>query len=234
MATYVTPARKEFLRENVFVTEMMHVLALFPNALPILTRHGDEAGGDFNDLIQEFAKETILLQDPDEMARWLAPLWTAKTVDNFNCYLADVLSIVFRRCPETLKCNKTVTFEQVLDCESLDEVLQKLASLKVEELAYNGFEEMWKYLKDRVGIQVDLDEANCQAVGEAIAIRNIVVHNRGRVNARFLKETRLPHLAHGDRFSVKADRLNCYLNALEAAACRVDEEVIQKFKLTGS
>jgi len=231
MPTPVTSAQKTFLDESVLVAELMHVVALFPQGLPILQEHGHEGPPGFQDNINVFVQKTQLFRDKDELAKWFVPVWTAKAVDNFNCYLSDVLTLVLLSCPDALKSKKSVTYEEVLDCPSRDDVVRLLATKAVDALGHKGFDEVKRFLTDRLGISVSADADAEKTVREAIAVRNIVVHNRGRVNARFLQETGMSDVSDGGPLRSSVTRMREYLGALEQLVEEIDEELIKKFHL---
>lgn len=153
----------------------------------------------------------------------------SRDVDNFQCYLADVFHILFRARPEILKSGQKISVVDVLNCSSLDEVVTMVAARKVDELAYGGFQVIRKYLVDRIGIPDIKDTEQLRLVTEAIAVRNIIVHNRGHINARFLEETARTDLVVGNVFTFDLNELDKYFHAIQAVSYHIDRELVTKF-----
>jgi len=153
----------------------------------------------------------------------------SRGVDNFQCYLSDVFHILFRARPEILKSGQKISVLDVLNCSSLDEVVTMLVARKVDELAYGGFQVIRKYLVERIAIPDITDAEQLRLVTEAIAVRNIIVHNRGHINARFLEDTGRTDLVIGNVFAFALNELSSYLDAIQTTSYHIDCELVSKF-----
>src|SRR6266511_3891545 len=65
-----------------------------------------------------------------------------RSVDNYLTYLSELLALLFRTRPETLRSSETVPLEEVLRHMSMDELIAALAERRVERLAYLGMADL--------------------------------------------------------------------------------------------
>ena len=69
----------------------------------------------------------------------------------------------------------------------------------IDELTHSGFLAISRYLDRDLGVEVEFDQEKLALATEAIAMRNIIVHNRGRADERFLRATGRNDLAIRER-----------------------------------
>ena len=110
-------------------------------------------------------------------------LWRA--VDNFLTYNAQILALVFRTHPATLKSKETERLDQILQYTSMNELIAALADKRVNELSYKGIHDLERYLSEKIGFDLFSDEETRGNIWFLVEARNLVVHNRGIVNTLF-------------------------------------------------
>lgn len=161
----------------------------------------------------------------------LAEVYISRGVDNFQCYLTDVLRSVFIARPETLRSKQEVTIEEVLQCGSISEFVARIAEKKADELTNSGFPAIMNFMKERLGVSIAIDDGWKDLTTLAIAIRNIIVHNRGYANERFLRLTSDKTLKPGERVAITQRLALCLIHGVERFAKAIDEALVSKFKL---
>jgi len=78
---------------------------------------------------------------PDERLRFstheplLQEMVVVRFVDNFLCYLGELLALIFGTRPETLRSSEQERIDFVLQYDSMDELRAALAEKRVERLA---------------------------------------------------------------------------------------------------
>jgi hypothetical protein len=124
-----------------------------------------------------------------------------RIVDSFQRILVEFVGEIFKSKPETLipAISEKVDAADVLRCATLDEFRQRMAAKALRRLG--GFEKTLSFMQ-RLGVDIGLDESTAKVVTEAIAIRNIIVHNGGCVNEEFLQMTGRTDVKVGYRVSV--------------------------------
>jgi hypothetical protein len=223
-----------YIREELYVKELLTLANFFVVLSPILERHSSERHSseideELADSYKAFWQNLSFRKQPDLLGKLWLEIMLCRSVDNFNSYLADVIHSVFKVRPEALRSSEKITIEEVLNCGSLDEFVELWAARKVEALSYGGFFEIKKYLTDRIGIEDDFDERQIASAVEAIATRNIIVHNRGRINERFLKDARRQDLKPRDTIQISREQTFAYCHSLERIVTQIDKLLIQKF-----
>jgi hypothetical protein len=201
MGTNVTRALHDFLKETVFAGELVYAAALFGEALPILERHATEGPGGFAEKMQEFLKNTQLFGDQHEFPKWVLPRYVALTVDNFDVYLRDVPKSVhatFRKSSRRRAGRDSALTRPV----------------------YDNF-------IDKFGIE-RVPEDDYKLMARAGAIRDVVVHNRARVDDKLRKRTRLD-LSDGADVQVSISEFQDYHAALQRCAKFIDGKMLAKY-----
>lgn len=150
-------------------------------------------------------------------------------VDDFLIYLSELFGLIFRTEPGTLRSGEKIAIEEVLQHESLDEVVAYLANRRAERLAYAGLRAIAAELENDLGFELfqenDLDRA-VQVVGA----RNLVVHNRGVINAMYLR--RVPDGGvPEERLPIDGAFVLGSLDFLAAASRGIDGRAVAKFIL---
>jgi hypothetical protein len=64
---------------------------------------------------------------------------------------------------------------------------------------------------------------------EAVAVRNLVVHNRGRVSRRFLRNFPKPNLRLGELMPITFDELSEWKDAINRSVKLIDDAILAKF-----
>lgn len=90
---------------------------------------------------------------------------------------------------ELLKSEKTLTFKEICDFNSIDSLIEHMAQKEVDKNLDDGIDEFEKYIDKRFGLPVEKEFLEWKTVREASYRRNIIVHNRGRTNEKYCSKT---------------------------------------------
>jgi hypothetical protein len=160
-----------------------------PLFIAALSKIGDSSAEKVAQLVNFAYSDFEVVNKPGPADRLFGEVLLRLIVDNFHCYLADVLRLVFLTDPRTLRSSDRVEVEEVLDCVSIEEFASRMAERKTDELSYKGFSSIVGFISDRLGVEMDTEANHFRLATEAIAARNLVVHNRCRANERFIRVT---------------------------------------------
>lgn len=177
-------------------------------------------------------QEWQLVEDISEFWRMCDETVISRVVDAFDRYLVGVVELVLRKEPRLLKSGTTMRADEILEFSTLDEVRERLISKKVDELSYAGFPAIVQYIRDRFGAPLTLPDEIFRLATEAIAVRNIVVHNGGVVNRRFVDQTQRVDLAVGTIYTLGTHEVLDLIHAVGAAADLIDKALIEHFTLS--
>jgi hypothetical protein len=161
----------------------------------------------------------------------LLQAFLARFVDNFEVYLVDILREVLQQKPEILSSrHQTVTLEHLLQFQTIDDLIQDIIENKVNSLSYKGFSDLHQWYEEK-GIPLVVKREHEQAIIEMIATRNIIVHNRGRVDERYLRTVPTSTCKIGELRELEVDDLFNGLSILNNIVSATDQEIAQKFNL---
>ncbi len=179
------------------------------------------------DWIQE-DKNFDQLIDKNYYKHFFGQMAYSRSVNNFITYLKDLLEEVAIKKPEVLKSKDQETLEFILGFDDINELRRTIAKNKIGKLFYSGLLDIEKFFKDHLGI--DLFGKEYDSIDLIISIRNLIVHNRGRINSEFKKK--FPARGEiGDYYSFAYEdisKLNIELNNLTV---EIDKKVSAKFGL---
>ena len=132
-------------------------------------------------------------------AQQFMEMFFARTVDNFQCYIVDLIRAVLRKKPQILTTSQpSISVETLLRFSSKEEIVHHIIERKVNSLAYQGFKELQGWCTER-GIPIVLPAARQRyELPEIIATRNIIVHNRGSVDEKYLDASAKPSFKIGE------------------------------------
>jgi hypothetical protein len=112
---------------------------------------------------------------------------------SYLAYLSELLGLVFKTTPETLRSSDQVRLDEVLRHTSMGELISFLAERRVERLAYLGMADLAADLSDKLSFALFERPDDLQNAVRINAMRNLIVHGRAIVNARFVEQ--LPEYA---------------------------------------
>jgi hypothetical protein len=154
-------------------------------------------------------------------------------VNNFLCYLAELLQLCMVLRPELLRSSETVRLDDILSFNNFSDVIEYLSEKKINDLSYGGMRDIESFVKSRLGALLWMDDNERMLLILATELRNIVTHNRGRVNRLFLNK--IQGLAHafsfeiGNRHRIEFYDLVLLANNMATIAIRLDEQPAVKF-----
>ena len=164
----------------------------------------------------------------------LLEMFVSRLVDNFQSYLVDLIRLVLRSRPTMLSTSQqSLTLEELLKYGSIEELVHDVIERKVNSLSYEGFTELHAWCADR-GIPLQVSGQSRIAVIELIATRNVIAHNRGIVDERYVRIVGSPRFALGAHRALEVDDLFDALGILHRVVFETDEAAIQTFGLSST
>ena len=208
MATQIEAERgRNQTQVTAYLTE------LFQGADPLAT---------LENLTRSFSEDSLLFR------RLWMELALQRAVNNFHCYLADLLLSVLLARPRILSPSQ-VLMADVLEAGSVEEFAADVAARKISSLSYGGFAAMKDYIVKTLKIPLDLEDSLQRQAVEAINVRNAIVHNRGRADSHFIRQASRTDLATGDLVPINKNLLSGWLRGLETAAESIDRAFVEKY-----
>jgi hypothetical protein len=151
-----------------------------------------------------------------------------RIMENFETYLADILAEIYIEKPEMLKSKETLTLDEVLRFECRDDLIKYISEKRVNNLQMQGLKAIRKHVAEQHGLNWFTDEDET-FLDRAMLTRNVIVHNKSRVNHIYLKK--YPDCGHelGHKLKVKAYAESMVPRILEIAS-KLDLITAEKFE----
>ena len=150
----------------------------------------------------------------------LLEMFLNRAVDNFQVYLVDAIRVVLHKQPRVLADRKLeLSLGYILKFDSIDALAKEIVEGKLQSLSYQGFGELV------------LPEAARPQLVEYLALRNIVVHNRGRIDERYMKAVPNFRGTIGIKRTIDVDDLLQAFQVLDNVVSMTDTAIADKFSL---
>lgn len=121
--------------------------------------------------------------------QYFGQLSYARLIDNVLTYFKDVLAEVILKVPNILKSTKDkADFEFILNCESITELRIALAEKKITTLFYGNIDKIEEFFINQLNIELFKTTDDRTEFAIATKNRNLIVHNRGRINADYVRK----------------------------------------------
>ena len=171
----------------------------------------------------------------DELKRHrqlILEIMLVRHTEAYLSYLADLLFEIFTQRPETLRSSDRVEVSQVLQHDSIRDLVRELAQRKVDSLSYSSFADLAEFFSERFRLAIAPDETLSKIV-EAIEIRNISVHNRCVINEKYVSRLGLAHDCIGKRRALGIEYLDLLLPMFCHSVRSLDGAARKKLGLKG-
>jgi hypothetical protein len=155
----------------------------------------------------------------------------SRSFDNFSTYLKDLLSEIVRIRPEVLRSNEKEQLDFILSFESIDDLRDAIAEKKIDQLFYSGIADILKFFEQKLSVQLIADENQRSDLTLASAYRNLIVHNRGRINREFLKKHSDKCYKEGQLIELDWQDVSSHNLFYQRIIVRTDNLVSKKFGL---
>ena len=135
---------------------------------------------------KESTKDRVMFERLQQFAAYQSEIITIRSVDNFYCYISDILQHAMSKRPEMLKSREMVSLEDILNFSRNSDLVKFLVDRKINELSYGGIDKLQEFIKNRIGLKITSNKKQLQLLKIGIELRNIYTHNRGKVNDLFI------------------------------------------------
>ena len=107
-------------------------------------------------------------------------------------------------------------------------MIEEVAELAVVNYMHQGLKNISQLFDKKLGIKIYRGDKEFERIFIAVEIRNLLVHNNGIINRKFLQKTKLS-LKRGNKIKIKEDYLMKTADLLFNTAIYIDQQVKQKF-----
>ncbi|MCA1567274.1 MAG: hypothetical protein LC803_16800 [Acidobacteria bacterium] len=187
---------------------------------------------EFSKSWEEIKDEPLRMSKEKERFDYLlSSMIFTKAVDNFLCYLADVLSEVFTVRPEILKSNETKRVDWILSFNDFNALVSAIAEDKVLTLSHSNIKDLDKYMQEKLGLPLLEVPELLEQLTAFIEYRNLIVHNRGIVNSLSKKKSKLIDEPAGTKTVLEWEEIWYTMEFLCVAMNHIDQRIADKFNV---
>jgi hypothetical protein len=145
-------------------------------------------------------------------------------------YISSALRLVYLQQPNSLRSSEKVDINFIFQYSSLDELLVALLERKVRALSFQSLSDLNADLSRRLGMPLFADDNQRDRAVYLTALRNLIVHNQGVVDERFMRlYPDAPGV--GTRIQIGANENSEAIRFLIDWIMDLDVRMIEKFSL---
>jgi hypothetical protein len=122
-----------------------------------------------------------------------------------DAFMSDSMRIICQTCPEVLKSDKTMNWTDILSCGEWDKILDWIIEKFVYDFGWQSLRKRLEILDKRIGLAIDFADEQIRQIEAAELVRNLITHNGGNINQKYIDATGQINLAVGQRFPLDAD-----------------------------
>lgn len=193
----------------------------------------DEKGGYYRLEFMKRGEAVPQIQDPFRQYKYYLPvvreLILRSIVDQFSAYLSSIVTEVYLQKPETL-FSRTIEVKRLLT-ETREEIIASLAEQSADEIQRSGFVKYLQAVEKTFGVSFALPDGLAQQISRDIMIRNLLVHNRGRIDRRSVTVLGLQKTALGRTLAIEDSQIQQAAFSQGVAAFHIDRRLTEKFDL---
>jgi len=153
----------------------------------------------------------------------------SRAVDSYLAYLAELCVLLAVNNPRALGPGEGVSLQALVEHESIDEVIDALVRDRVFQLATGGMDELERWVAERFGLALFVEDAARDRVVRLIEIRNLVGRHRGLATRRYaLAEGRA---RPGQPVELTVDQLFADSSLLARSVADIDVRAADQFDL---
>lgn len=127
--------------------------------------------------------------NPGKQKNFLFEMALVYLISYQEAFIKDYFKEILIAQRYRLKSEKSLTFEEICDFDSMDSLIEHMARKEVDKNLDEGIDEFAKYLGKRFHLNVKKEFLYWETVKEASYRRNIIVHNHGRTNEKYCSKT---------------------------------------------
>ena len=136
------------------------------------------------------------------------------SIAHFETFLNSITEALLQYYWKTLKTkNKTLTYQEILNFDSIDDLRSSLIQNELMKFSHLSISEKIKYYEERFNVNFKYEKEgdgirenwNCIERNELIRVfsqRNIILHNGGVINEKYLNSTNEKDFKTGDELKI--------------------------------
>lgn len=149
----------------------------------------------------------------------------------FEAALSDIIRAALLYRPQMLKSKRMISYEDILSEPDMGSLVAKIVDKEISDLTYGSIDDLIEYLKNKLHIPIDFLPEEKEELNWCKAQRNLLVHNQGRVDAKFLQMKAVGKYSMGECIVITELDWDDARYLLERIVLALESAVIRKFRL---
>jgi hypothetical protein len=183
---------------------------------------------------------TTIKLEKDKVGRYPKIVYTMSliySIAHFEAFLNDTIKKLLELIPKALISRKQMSYEEILKYNSKKEIIDSIIERELMELTFKNISDQIEYLSLKFKIQFKYvkgeatwgtQELDIEKLRELYSLRNIILHNNGIINNKFLKDN--PNSSYGisQKIELTEEEVTDALILLMAIAHKISYRASQK------
>lgn len=134
-------------------------------------------------------------------------------IAHFEVFWSTVTELLLSFFWESLKSKeKTISYQEALSFDSTKELREHIIEKEIRKASFGGINERIKFLEDRLnlsfeykklkGVRKNWNSVELESLIEVHSTRNVIIHNNGKIDKRYLQENRTSKFKIGDHRAI--------------------------------
>jgi|GEM_PF-2397812 len=215
---------------KTFVRESSLALSLYAH---LISSQGDR----FKLVEGEMVKIDYISQEVDEdyydrMIDFAGESGLCHVVNHYLVFISSLVKDAFK-CDKRLlhSFDKTYKIKELINFSSIDEMVNSFIDDTIYDLSYKGFAQLDDFLKNKMNLGLFPDR---NILLELIEKRNLITHNRGKIDERFIEKVQHISIANytvGEHIKIDFEILYSALDRLIWSAATADGIISSRFDI---
>ena len=163
--------------------------------------------------------------------RVMTEMTLCRAVDSYLTYLTELLCMIFRASPDSLRSSEEVKLDFVLAHSTRAGLIKAITDRKVNQLSYHGMRDLARFLSRRLGFELFQDHKSLERAVLLVEIRNLIVHARGIVNDTFIQRVAKPPTPRGRQIRLSINDVREYVEFLNDSVADIEGRAHGKFRV---
>ena len=159
-------------------------------------------------------------------------------ISYFDFIVSDLIHYFYQVYPQSLTNKQlSISLSDLNSCADISDAVNYIVNKEVDNVLYDSLDKQLQYFQNALKIDCKKDMINWEIIEEAIARRNIIVHNDSMVNKRYLANinpsTLGKKMKEGSKISIQENYFNIILNEIFIAGIILVQCCWRKWKKDG-
>ena len=111
-------------------------------------------------------------------------------ISYFDYLVSDIIHWHYTIHPEALSGKEYITLSELKQCNDRDEAIELIMNKKADSILFGRLDSQISIFKNEIKIDLNETIVDWDMINEAVEKRNLVVHNNGYVNRRYINNTK--------------------------------------------